>query len=141
VYHEQVVIKQPVSLVGIHATITQTGVTPTFVVNPPGLGQLTIFAGVVIVSSHVNMRGFTVKNALGEGILAAGVQGTISDISIEHNAVLHNDLGAASRPPRPTSNASQPGRFLVTAGRACTSSPSRTRRSTATSSRATGCPA
>src|SRR6185312_2765941 len=63
-YHEQVVVKKPVSLVGIHATISQSGVTPTFVVNPPGLGPLTIFAGVVIVSSHVNFRGFTVKNAL-----------------------------------------------------------------------------
>jgi Protein of unknown function (DUF1565) len=97
-YHEQVVVTKPVSLVGIHATIDQSGVTPTFVVNPPGLGKLTIFAGVVIVSSHVSFRGFTVKNALGEGILAAGVNGTISDVSIEHNKVLHNDLGGGVPP-------------------------------------------
>jgi nitrous oxidase accessory protein NosD len=97
-YHEQVVIKQPVSLIGIHATITQTGVTPTYIANVPHVGKLKIFAGVVIVSSHVNVRGFTVKNALGEGILAAGVQGTISDISIEHNKVVHNDLGGGVPP-------------------------------------------
>ena len=97
-YHEQVVIKKPVSLIGLHATINQKGVKPTFVVNPPHVGKLTIFAGVVIVSSHVRVQGFTVKNALGEGILAAGVQGTISNIDIEHNAVLHNDLGGGVPP-------------------------------------------
>ena len=124
-YHEQVVIKKPVSLIGLHATINQKGVKPTFVVNPPGVGKLTIFAGVVIVSSHVRVQGFTVKNALGEGILAAGVQGTISDITIKHNAVVHNDLGGGVPPARPTSNARPRGRFPVTAGRACTSWPSR----------------
>jgi hypothetical protein len=97
-YHEQVVIKKPVSLIGIKATINETGVTPTFVVNPPHIGKLTIFAGVVIVSSDVHVRGFTVKNALGEGILAAGVKGDIRDVSIEHNAVVHNDLGGGSPP-------------------------------------------
>jgi nitrous oxidase accessory protein NosD len=97
-YHEQVVISKPVSLIGIHATITQTGVTPTYIANVPHVGKLKIFAGVVIVSSHVTVRGFIVKNALGEGILAAGVTGTISDVSIEHNAVLHNDLGGGVPP-------------------------------------------
>ena len=92
-YHEQVVVKKPVSLIGLHATINEKGVKPAFVVNPPGVGKLTIFAGVVIVSSHVRVQGFTVTNALGEGILAAGVQGTISGITIKHNAVVHNDLG------------------------------------------------
>ncbi len=97
-YHEQVVIKKPLSLIGLHATINQKGVTPTFVVNPPHVGKLTIFAGVVIVSSHVRVQGFTVTNALGEGILAAGVRGTISDITIRHNVVVHNDLGGGVPP-------------------------------------------
>jgi hypothetical protein len=92
-YHEQVVIKKPVSLIGLHATINEKGVKPAFVVNPPHVGKLTIFAGVVIVSSHARVQGFTVTNALGEGILAAGVRGTISDITISRNAVVHNDLG------------------------------------------------
>jgi hypothetical protein len=97
-YHEQVVVKKPVSLIGLHATINEKGVNPKFVVNPPHVGKLTIFAGVVIVSSHVRVQGFTVKNALGEGILAAGVQGTISGITIKHNAVVHNDLGGGIPP-------------------------------------------
>src|SRR5690348_71902 len=42
-YHEQVVIKKPVSLVGLHATINQNGVTPSLVVNVPHVGKLTIF--------------------------------------------------------------------------------------------------
>jgi hypothetical protein len=92
-YHEQVVIKKPVSLIGRHATINEKGVKPAFVVNPPHVGKLTIFAGVVIVRSHVRVQGFTVTNALGEGILAAGVQGTIGGITITRNAVVHNDLG------------------------------------------------
>ena len=98
VYHEQVVIKKPVALIGLRATIDETGVTPKFVVEPPGAGKLTIFAGVVAVSSHVRIQGFTVRNALGEGILAAGVRGTISDITIKHNAVVHNDLGGGVPP-------------------------------------------
>jgi len=97
-YHEQVVIKKPVSLIGIHATINESGVTPSYIAHVPHVGKLKIFAGVVIVSSHVRVRGFTVKNALGEGILAAGVLGTISGISIEHNAVVHNDLGGGVPP-------------------------------------------
>ena len=64
----------------------------------PGFGPLTIFAGVVILGSHAKVSGFTVRDALGEGILAAGVTGTISDISIEHNAVVHNDLGGGVPP-------------------------------------------
>ena len=98
VYHEQVVIKKPVALIGLRATIDETGVTPKFVVNPPGAGKLTIFAGVVSVSSNVRIQGFTVKNALGEGILAGGVRGTISHITITHNMVVHNDLGGGVPP-------------------------------------------
>jgi copper-binding protein NosD len=97
-YHEQVVISKPVSLRGKHAVINQKGVTPSYVADVPGIGKLPIFAGVVIVSSHVSLHGFVVKNALGEGVLAAGVNGTIKGISISHNAVLHNDLGGGVPP-------------------------------------------
>ena len=89
------------ALIGLRATIDETGVTPKFVVEPPGVGKLTIFAGVVAVSSHVRIQGFTVRNALGEGILAAGVQGTISDITINHNKVVNNDLGGGVPPASP----------------------------------------
>ena len=97
-YHEQVVISKPLSLVGQRATIDEAGVTPTLRVSIPGLGKQTIFAGVAIGSSHVQFSGFTVSNALGEGILAAGLTSPIRDISIRHNAVVHNDLGGGVPP-------------------------------------------
>ena len=123
-YHEQVVIKKPVSLVGLHAAINQQGVTPSLVVNVPHVGKLTIFAGVVILSSHVSIQGFQVTNALGEGILAAGIHGDISNVAIKHNAVVHNDLGGGVPPARqPTSSARHRARSPATAARACTSSP------------------
>jgi nitrous oxidase accessory protein NosD len=97
-YHEQVVVAKPLSLEGRGAIIDEAHVTPTFTVNPPGVGPLTIFAGVVVVSSHVRFSGFKVTNAMGEGVLAAGVAGAIRDISIGHNAVVHNDLGGGVPP-------------------------------------------
>ncbi len=98
VYHEQVVVAKPLSLAGVGATIDEKGVKPTFSVNPPGIGRTTIFAGVVIVSSHVRFSGFKVTNALGEGILAAGVPKPVKDISISHSSVVHNDLGGGVPP-------------------------------------------
>ncbi len=98
VYREQVVVAKPLSVQGIRATIDEKNVKPAYVVNPPGVGPTTIFAGVVIVSSHVQFSGFKVTNALGEGILAAGVTGSIRGVSIRHNAVVHNDLGGGVPP-------------------------------------------
>ncbi|HJY60986.1 MAG TPA: hypothetical protein VJ418_31780, partial [Streptosporangiaceae bacterium] len=92
-YHEQVVVTKPVSLEGQRATIDEAGVTPTFRVTLPGLGTQTIYAAVVMVSSGIRFSGFTVDHAQGEGILAAGLGGDISGISISDSAVVHNDLG------------------------------------------------
>lgn len=92
-YHEQVVISKPLTLKGQHATIDQNGVTPTFT----ALGQL-IFAAVVMDSSRINFTGFTVQNAQGEGIIAAGLNGPISKIAIYRNTVVHNDLGGGVPP-------------------------------------------
>ena len=97
-YHEQVVISKALSLVGQRATIDQAGVTPALQVSIPGVGTQTIFAGVVILSSQVQFSGFTVSNALGEGVLAAGLTSPIRDISISHNSVVHNDLGGGVPP-------------------------------------------
>jgi len=97
-YHEQVVISKSLSLVGLKATIDEAGVTPALKVTIPGLGTATIFAGVVIGSSHVQFSGFTVRNALGEGVLAAGLTSPLRDVSIRHNAVVHNDLGGGVPP-------------------------------------------
>src|ERR1700761_9253165 len=100
-YHEQVVLSKPLSLQGEHAVISQAGVTPAFTVTLPGLGKQTIFAGVVIVSSDVTISGFTVRDAQGEGILAAGLGATITGLGISHNAVVNNDLGAGVPPKSP----------------------------------------
>lgn len=97
-YHEQVVISKQVTLVGQHAIIDQSGVTPTFTITLPGLGQQTIFAAVIVVSSHVTLKGFTIRHAEGEGVLAAGLTGPLSNIVISHNAVVHNDLGGGVPP-------------------------------------------
>ncbi len=92
-YHEQVVITKPLALEGQRATIDETGVTPALKVNIPGVGTQTIFAAVVMLSSDIQFSGFTVTHAQGEGILAAGLGGDLSGISISHNTVVHNDLG------------------------------------------------
>lgn len=97
-YHEQVVLAKPLTLLGKHAVINQAGVKPKFTVTLPGLGKQTIYAGVVIVSSRVTVSGFTVTNAQGEGILAAGLGATISGLNISGNAVVHNDLGGGVPP-------------------------------------------
>jgi nitrous oxidase accessory protein NosD len=97
-YHEQVVIPKPLSLLGRQATVNEENVTPSLQVNIPGLGLQTIYAAVVIASSHVTFSGFTVTNAQGEGILAAGLNGTLYGILISRNAVVHNDLGGGVPP-------------------------------------------
>jgi hypothetical protein len=97
-YHEQVVISKPLTLKGKHATIDENGVNPGFQVTLPGLGTQTIFAAVVMDSSRINFTGFTVQNAQGEGIVAAGLNGPVSHIVISRNAVVNNDLGGGVPP-------------------------------------------
>jgi nitrous oxidase accessory protein NosD len=100
-YHEQVVISEPITLTGQRAVIDETGVTPTFQVTLPGLGTQTIYAGVVIVSSRVTLSGFTIRDAQGEGILAAGLGAVIRHVTISHNAVVNNDTGSTVPPSSP----------------------------------------
>lgn len=101
-YHEQVVLSKPLTLKGQRATIDQQGVTPKFQVSlPPPTGTQTIWAGVVIDSSRVTITGFTVRNAQGEGITVAGLNGTVSRVTISGNKVVHNDLGGGV-PPKST---------------------------------------
>ena len=104
-YHEQVVIKKPVSLDGLHAAINQQGVTPSLVVNVPHVGKLPIFAGVVILSSHVSVQGFLVTNALGEGILAAGYAATSATSASGTTRCCTTTWAVACHPPRATSSA------------------------------------
>lgn len=100
-YHEQVVLRKPITVAGRGATVDETGVKPKLVVSPPGVGPLKIFAGVAIISSNVQVSGLTVRDALGEGILAAGVNGTIYHETISGNIVEHNDLGGGVPPASP----------------------------------------
>jgi hypothetical protein len=100
-YYEQVVISKPLTLVGKKAIIDQSGVTPTFQVTLPSIGTQTIYAGVIILSSRVTLTGFTVRNAEGEGVLAAGLGSTIYKVVISHNAVINNDLGFGTPPKSP----------------------------------------
>jgi hypothetical protein len=93
-YYEQVVVAKPLTLTGQRATIDGTGVTPTLQLNVPNTGAETMYAGVVVLSSHVRFSGFTVTDAQGEGILAmGGPTGEISDITITGNRFVHNDQG------------------------------------------------
>jgi hypothetical protein len=87
-----------VTLLGQHAVIDEAGVKPAFKITVPGPGTVTIYAGVVIVSSNDTISGFTVTNAQGEGILAAGLGKTIDHLNVSGNAVVHNDLGGPKSP-------------------------------------------
>lgn len=53
---------------------------------------------MVVTSSHVEVGDFTIKDALGEGLLAAGLAGPISDVDINNNQVVHNDQGGGVPP-------------------------------------------
>ncbi len=104
-YTEDVVIQQPLTLIGESATIDAAGLPGA----PIGsiLGQAP-YNGITIESSNVTVEGFTVENAQGEGILAVQpnpVAGPIVDdqqlytgapltgVTIEHNFVKDNDTG------------------------------------------------
>lgn len=87
-YSEDVLIAKPLTLMGHHATIDATGLENA----------------VHVVSSHVTVRGFTLTNANGEGLLAGidvpddfGLlpQGSpvLSHIAVEHVRAIHNDQG------------------------------------------------
>ncbi|MGH3472029.1 MAG: right-handed parallel beta-helix repeat-containing protein [Nocardioidaceae bacterium] len=50
--------------------------------------------GITVVSSDVVVRGLTVENSTGEGILVVSpAPGAVSDVTITHNTVRSNDLG------------------------------------------------
>jgi hypothetical protein len=88
-YHENVVVSAPLTLVGQDATIQAV---PT----PNGTCSFgPCLSGVTITSSYVEIEGFTVTGAVGEGILAVGspTAGSISHVTITHNQVTGNDVG------------------------------------------------
>jgi nitrous oxidase accessory protein NosD len=93
-YNEQVVLSQPLTLQGRDdATIDEAGVTPAFSVPMPPGPAATIYAGVVIISSNVTIQDLTIKDAMGEGIIAAGLTAPIAHVDIHDDHVVNNDLG------------------------------------------------
>ena len=83
-YPEDVVVNKAIQLTGQNATIDASGQNN----------------GVQVIASDVTVQGFTVKNAIGEGILVGqtplppGVTPvTISNVTIQNNTVVDNDQG------------------------------------------------
>ncbi len=91
-YHEAVVIPKSLRLIGHHAVIDASGLLADV---GGQLGQQGIVGwGVLIVgpgSAGTVFRGFTVENAAAEGILAV----MTSKVTIKHNELTHNDMGAS----------------------------------------------
>jgi Right handed beta helix region len=96
-YTEDVIIAKSLKLEGRHATIhgSSTANGTCDQLGPAGPGSAPCLAGVTIKSSHVSVEGFKVTGAIGEGILATGSLAghSISDVEIEHNRVVGNDVG------------------------------------------------
>ena len=83
-YPGQVVVSKPVVLVGDHATIL-------------AFGRDT---GVTVPVSGATVEGFTVKGALGEGILVVGKPyAPVRGVTIEADVVQGNDLGNPTGAP------------------------------------------
>lgn len=83
-YLEDVVVDKAITLTGQNATIDATGLDN----------------GVQVLASDATVQGFTVENAIGEGILvgqtplARGITPlTISNVTIQNNTVVDNDQG------------------------------------------------
>jgi parallel beta-helix repeat protein len=55
--------------------------------------------GVTVTAGHATVSGFTVENAIGEGILVNGA----NNVTIQGNVVKHNDLGGSPVNPVPNS--------------------------------------
>jgi hypothetical protein len=90
IYTEHVIISSPLTLEGRDATIDATS-TSVGSCGPLGL----CLAGVMITSSWVQISGFTVTGAVGEGILAVTFPGAspVSHLTITRNRVVGNDTG------------------------------------------------
>jgi hypothetical protein len=97
-YTEDVIISQPLKLLGQHGAVIHGSATANGdcdQLGPTGPGTAPCLAGITIKSSHVGVFGLTVTGALGEGILATGsLEGhSISHVLIEGNRVIGNDVG------------------------------------------------
>ena len=96
-YTEDVIVSTPLTLRGADATIrgTSSANGNCDQLGASGPGSAPCLAGVTIKSSWVQISGFTVTGAIGEGILATGslAGGSISHVTIRDNRVVGNDTG------------------------------------------------
>jgi nitrous oxidase accessory protein NosD len=110
-YTENVVVSQPLTLVGVNGATVHGSTTPQpacdqFIFSATGPPKPVFggpcFAAITITSSSVKVTGFTVTGAIGEGILATGSLkgGSISNVQITGNHVVGNDVGGI--PPVPS---------------------------------------
>ena len=102
-YTEDVVISQPLKLIGRDGATIQGAPTSTIMcdqLGPGGPGSAPCLAAVTIRSDWVSVSGFTITGAIGEGVLATGslAGGSISHVSITGNRVTGNDTGGAQSP-------------------------------------------
>jgi parallel beta-helix repeat protein len=89
IYPEDVVVSKTLSIVGIgHPVIDAAGQDN----------------GVHVLASGTRIQGFTVENALGEGILVGLATAPVSDVTIKDNTVRHNDQGNPTGAPITTSS-------------------------------------
>jgi Periplasmic copper-binding protein (NosD) len=104
-YKEDVIVSSPLKLKGHHAVIEGSSSANGHCdqLGPGGPSSAPCLAGITIKSSHVEVEGFTVQGAIGEGILATGSLrgGPISEVTIEENRVVGNNTGGI--PPSSTS--------------------------------------
>jgi parallel beta-helix repeat protein len=77
-YAEDVAVSKPLSLVGI---------------GHPVINAANQFNGVLVTASGSKVQGFTVENAIGEGILVGLTKTPVSDVTVRGNTVKHNDQG------------------------------------------------
>lgn len=82
-YYEEVVVTKPLNLVGRHATINATGQAPLTVAGMTLPGSDGI---AVLLTSDVNVSGFTVTGASFDGILVGGS----SHVSVSRNTAVNN---------------------------------------------------
>jgi parallel beta-helix repeat protein len=83
-YHGDIVVSKPVTLYGVDAVVNASGADN----------------GITVVASGATVQGFTVRNAIGEGILVVGKPGhPVTHVTIRDNVVEGNDQGNPTGSP------------------------------------------
>jgi len=89
-YSEDVVVRQPVTIIGFDATVDPGSATNSPLYSIAGSNAFTV------VGEHVTIEGFTVEGASGDGIFSDGDYSTFRNIVAEDNALTGIDLNASS---------------------------------------------